>query len=140
MAALDVVDVWPTREGWCGIGGPVRRIGDGGHGPFRGCASPGRGDAAAAPGRVLGVIADRPLHRPQLAQIAHAARTLAAHLLVMIPVAGPGPDGLPPEALVRSVFAARDRMPRPPWSRCRCAGADEISDALLRSGWSRRTG
>ena len=45
-------------------------------------------------GRVLGVFADRPLHRPQLAQLAHATRTLAGHLLVMVPVAGPGPDAL----------------------------------------------
>ena len=83
---------------------------------------------------MLGVLADRPLHRPQLAQIAHAARTLAAHLLIMIPVGERGPDGLPPEALVRAVFAARDRMPPAtlvavPLSRRR----DEIGDALLRA-------
>jgi len=90
--------------------------------------------ALLPPGRVLGVIADRPLHRPQLAQIAHAARTLAAHLLIIIPVTGPGPDGLPPEALVRAVFAARDRMPPativavPLMPR-----SDEMRDALLRA-------
>ena len=90
--------------------------------------------ALLPPGRVLGVIADRPLHRPQLAQIAHAARTLAAHLLILIPVGGPGPDGLPPEALVRAIFAARDRMPPatvvavPLLPR-----GDEMRDALLRA-------
>src|SRR5215470_16912618 len=112
VAAVDAVDIWPARDGWSGVGGPVRRIGDGGHGPFQRLRrTPEEVRALLPPGRVLGVIADRPLHRPQLAQIAHAARTLAAHLLILIPVSGPGPDGLPPEALVRAIFAARDRMP-----------------------------
>ena len=82
---------------------------------------------------MLGVFADRPLHRPQLA-IAYAARTLGAHLLVLIPVGEEATGGLPAEALVRSVFAARDRMPPAtlvavPLARRR----DEISDALLRA-------
>ncbi len=134
-AALDVADVWPVREGVAGVGGQVRRLGDGGHGPFQRLRrSPEEVRALLPPGRVLGVIADRPLHRPQLAQIAHAARTLAAHLLVMIPVGEGGADGLPPEALVRTVFAARDRMPPAtlvavPLSHRR----EEISDALLRA-------
>ncbi|MFD0823495.1 adenylyl-sulfate kinase, partial [Micromonospora zhanjiangensis] len=84
--------------------------------------------------RVLGVIADRPLHRPQLAQIAHAARTLAAHLLVLIPISEPAADGLPPEVLVRSVFAARDRMPPATLVAVPLARrGDEIRDALLRA-------
>ena len=99
-------------HGWYGVGGPVRRIGDGGHGPFRRLRrTPAEVRQMLPPGRVLGVIADRPLHRPQLAQIAHAVRTLAAHLLILIPVAENSPDGLPPEVLVRCVFGARDRMP-----------------------------
>ncbi|HEY1179044.1 MAG TPA: adenylyl-sulfate kinase, partial [Phytomonospora sp.] len=73
------------------------------------------------------------LHRPQLAQIAHAAKALSAHVLVLIPIATPGPDGLPPEALVRAVLAARDRLPR----ACTVAAVpiaprgDEIRDGLL---------
>ncbi|MFJ6198439.1 adenylyl-sulfate kinase [Micromonospora sp. NPDC092111] len=135
VAALEVTDVWPAREGVAGVGGPVRRLGDGGHGPFQRLRrGPDEVRPLLPPGRVLGVIADRPLHRPQLAQIAHAARTLGAHLLVMIPVSEDGPGGLPAEALVRSVFAARDRMPPAtlvavPLPRRR----DEISDALLRA-------
>ncbi|HLT09495.1 MAG TPA: adenylyl-sulfate kinase, partial [Micromonosporaceae bacterium] len=35
VAALDAVDVWPVREGWSGVGGPVRRIGESGRGSFR---------------------------------------------------------------------------------------------------------
>ena len=135
VAAIEVTDVWQTGENRFGIGGPVRRMGDGGHGPFQRLRrTPEEVKALLPPGRVLGVIADRPLHRPQLAQIAHAARTLAAHLLILIPVSGPGPDGMPPEALVRSIFAARDRMPPatvvavPLMTR-----GDEMRDALLRA-------
>jgi sulfate adenylyltransferase len=135
VAAIEATDVWQTSDGRYGIGGPVRRMGDGGHGPFQRLRrTPEEVKALLPPGRVLGVIADRPLHRPQLAQIAHAARTLAAHLLIFIPVTGPGPDGLPPEALVRAVFAARDRMPPativavPLMPR-----GDEMRDALLRA-------
>ncbi|MBM7077003.1 adenylyl-sulfate kinase [Micromonospora humida] len=135
VAGLEVTDVWQVREGVAGLGGPVRRLGDGGHGPFQRLRrGPDEVRPLLPPGRVLGVIADRPLHRPQLAQIAHAARTLGAHLLVMIPVGEDGAAGLPTEALVRSIFAARDRMPPAtlvavPLPR----RADEISDALLRA-------
>jgi sulfate adenylyltransferase len=140
VAALDVTDAWPAGPGRHGesrhgVGGTVRRLGDGGHGPFQRLRrSPAEIRALLPPGRVLGFVADRPLHRPQLAQIAHAARTLGAHLLLLIPVGEPGPDGLPPEVLVRTVFAARDRMPATtfvavPMSR----RGDEIRDALLRA-------
>jgi len=135
VALLDVTDIWSVAEGFAGVGGSVRRIGDGTHGPFQRLRrTPEEIKELLPPGRVLGVIADRPLHRPQLAQIAHAARTLAAHLLVLIPISDPGPDGLPPEALVRAVFAARDRMPPAtlvavPISR----RGDEIRDALVRA-------
>ncbi|GLH98391.1 adenylyl-sulfate kinase [Phytohabitans aurantiacus] len=135
VAAVDVTDAWPTRDGRYGVGGTVRRLGDGGHGPFQRLRrTPEEVKSLLPPGRVLGVVADRPLHRPQLAQIAHAARTLAAHLLVLIPIAEPGPDGLPSEVLVRAVFAARDRMPPAtlvavPLTR----RGDEIRDALLRA-------
>ncbi|MBB2945512.1 sulfate adenylyltransferase [Actinoplanes lutulentus] len=135
VAAIEVTDAWQTGVNRFGIGGQVRRMGDGGHGPFQRLRrTPEEVIALLPPGRVLGVIADRPLHRPQLAQIAHAAKTLAAHLLILVPVSGPGPDGLPPEALVRSVFAARDRMPPativavPLLTR-----GDEMRDALLRA-------
>src|SRR5258705_12845712 len=135
IAALDAIDIWPTRDGWCGIGGPVRRIGETTHGSFRRLRlSPEEVRAELPPGRVLGVIVDRPLHRPQLAQIAYAARTIAGHVLLVVPVATPGADGLAPEALVRTIFAARDRMPPAtivavPMAR----RADDVADALLRS-------
>lgn len=135
VAAVDVVDAWHTRDDLSGVGGPVRRIGEQSYGPFQALRlTPAEVRAHLPPGRVVGVIADRPLHRPQLAQIVLATRTLQAHLLVMIPVAEPGRDGLPPEALVRCVLAARDRMPPAtivtvPLRRRR----HEIRDALIRA-------
>ncbi|OLB82249.1 MAG: adenylyl-sulfate kinase [Actinobacteria bacterium 13_2_20CM_2_71_6] len=135
VAAIDALDAWPTRPGWQGIGGPVRRIGDGGRGPFQRLRrTPEEVRALLPPGRVLGVIADRPLHRPQLAQIALAARTLAGHLLVLVPTAHNGPDGLACEGLVRTILAARDRMPPATIVTVPLASHhDEIRDALLRA-------
>jgi sulfate adenylyltransferase len=135
LAAVDATDVWPTREGRAGIGGPVRRVGASTHGSFRQLRlPPAEIRPLLPPGRVLGVIVDRPLHRPQLAQIAYAARTIAGHVLIIIPVGEPAADGLSPEALVRTVFAARDRMPPAtivavPLTR----RGDDITDALLRA-------
>jgi sulfate adenylyltransferase len=112
VAAVDVVDAWPTREHMSGIGGPVRGIGDPFRGPFQALRlSPAEVRQQLPAGRVLGYFAEAPLHRPQLAQIVLATRTLQAHLLVLIPTAQPTASGLAPEALVRSVLAARDRMP-----------------------------
>jgi sulfate adenylyltransferase len=135
VAAIDARDIWQTRPGWYGVGGPVRRIGDGGDGTFhRLRRTPEEVKALLPPGRVLGVIADRPLHRPQLAQIALAARTLAGHLLVLIPTVGTTADGLSCEALVRTVLAARDRMPPATIVTVPLAPhGDEIRDALLRA-------
>jgi sulfate adenylyltransferase len=135
LAALDAVDIWPTRDGWSGLGGPVRRVGDSTHGSFRRLRlAPDEIVPLLPPGRVLGVIADRPLHRPQLAQIAYAARTIAGHVLIIIPAAEESADGLAPEALIRTIFAARDRMPPAtivavPLTR----RGDDIADALLRA-------
>ncbi|MGH8882653.1 MAG: adenylyl-sulfate kinase, partial [Stackebrandtia sp.] len=115
------------------VGGPVRRIGEVLHGPFRRMrVSPAKIREGLTTARVLGVIADRPLHRPQLAEISRAAHTLAAHVLVLVPVAGLGPFGLPPAALMRSVLAARDRLPSAsivavPLSR----RGDDVRDGLL---------
>jgi sulfate adenylyltransferase len=135
VAAVEATDVWPSADGRYGVGGPVTRMGEGGQGPFQRLRrAPEEVRGLLPPGRVLGVIADRPLHRPQLAQIAHAARTLAAHLLILIPVTGPGPDGLPPEALVRAVLAARDRLPPATIVAVPLLPhGDDMRDALLRA-------
>ena len=135
LAAVDTTDIWPLREGWSGVGGLVRRIGASTHGSFRRLRlSADEITALLPPGRVLGVIADRPLHRPQLAQIAYAARTIAGHVLIIVPVGDPGPDGLTPEALIRTVFAARDRMPPATIVAVPLARrGDDITDALLRA-------
>jgi sulfate adenylyltransferase len=135
VAAVDVTDSWPTREGTVGVGGRVRRIGDGSQGAFRRLRrAPAEVKGLLPAGRVLGVFADRPLHRPQLAQLAHAARTLNGHLLVLIPVGGPTAEGVSAEALVRCVLAARDRMPPATIVGVPLAAhGDEIRDALLRA-------
>ncbi|MGY0233247.1 adenylyl-sulfate kinase [Longispora urticae] len=134
-AALDVTESWEARAGSVFISGQLRRLGEGPRGAFKKLRlGPSEVRELLPAGRVLGVIADRPLHRPQLAQLAHAARTIAGHVLIIVPVGGPGPDGLPPEALVRSVLAARDRLPAAtivavPLSRT----GDDVRDALLHS-------
>src|SRR5262249_57044131 len=52
----------------------------------------------------------------------------------LVPVAAPGPDGLAPEALVRCVLAARDRMPPVTIITVPLVPhGDEIRDALLRA-------
>ncbi|HEX5741534.1 MAG TPA: adenylyl-sulfate kinase [Pilimelia sp.] len=135
VAALTVTDAWAAGAGVVGVGGPVQRVGDGGHRPFhRLRRDPVEVRATLPLGRILGVVVDRPLHRPQLAQIAHAARTLSAHVLLLVPADEPGPEGLAPEVLLRSVLAARDRLPRAtivavPMGR----RGDEIRAALLRA-------
>jgi len=135
MAAVDVIDSWPVRDGVSAVGGPVRALGERRRWPFASLRrTPAEVRAQLPPGRVVGVVADRPLHRPQLAQLVLATRTLQAHLLVLIPVAGPTPDGLPPEALVRCVLAARDRLPPATFVTVplRRRG-NEIYDALARA-------
>jgi sulfate adenylyltransferase len=137
IAAMEVTEA-TASDGGVLVGGPVSPYGDGTHGVFRRLRrSPAEVRSALGDGRVLGVIVDRPLHRPQLAQIVHAARAIGAKLLFLVPVAGPGPDGLPPESLVRAVLAAADRLPdvevvavpmaAPPVGR-----RDEVREALLR--------
>ncbi len=135
VAAIDAIDMWPTGPGRIGVGGRVRRLGDGAHGPFRRLRRTPEDVRKTLPaGRVLGVIADRPLHRPQLAQIAHATRTLSGHLVILVPVAAANPDGLPAEGLVRTILAARDRLPQVTIVAVPLAPhGDEIRDALLRA-------
>ncbi len=135
VAIVLIEETWETRPGWHGVAGPVHRHGDGGHAPFsRLRADTDTVRSYLTEPRVLGIFADRPLHRPQLAQLVHASRQLAAQVLIMIPVSGPSPDGLTPEALVRSVLAARDRMPSPVIIAVPLAErGSELIDALLRA-------
>lgn len=133
VAAVDAIDLTPVAGGKVRVGGPVRRLAEVEHGPFRRLRiSPAETRETLTTQRVLGVIAERPLHRPQLAEISRAAHTLAAHVLVLVPIIGLSPDGLPPAALLRSVLAARDRLPKAsivavPLSR----RGDDLRDGLL---------
>ncbi|HEU0240463.1 MAG TPA: adenylyl-sulfate kinase [Micromonosporaceae bacterium] len=133
-SANDSTDDAQPARGTVLVGGPVMAYGDGAHGVFRRLRfTPAEVRDRLGDSRVLGVIVDRPLHRPQLAQIVHAARTIGAKVLLMIPVAGPGPDGLPPESLVRAVLAAAERVPDVHIVAIPLAShQDEVLDALLR--------
>ncbi len=135
VAAVEVSEVWPASAGLSHVAGPVRRLAEPVHGVFRRLrASPEEVRETLPEGRVLGVIPSGPLHRPQLAQIAHAARALHAHVLVMIPVVEPAAAGLPPEVLVRVVLAATDRMPPATIVAVPIASrGDEVRDGLLRA-------
>jgi sulfate adenylyltransferase len=144
IATMDVTDATPLAGdqtlpdrgdgGGALIGGPVAPYGDGSHGVFRRLRrTPAEVRTALGDGRVLGVIVDRPLHRPQLAQIVHASRTIGAKLLLMVPVAEPGPHGLPPESLMRAVLAAAQRLPEAEVVAVPVASHHEqLRDALLR--------
>jgi sulfate adenylyltransferase len=135
VAAVEAAETWQTGPGWNGIAGPVRRLAEPAHGVFRRLrATPAQVREKLPPGRVLAVVPNGSLHRPHLARIVHAARTLAAHVLVMVPVAQHAADGLPPEVLVRTVLAAADRLPPATIVAVPLASrGDEVRDALLRS-------
>lgn len=136
VAAVEVADMWPTSDGMVGVGGAVHRVGERAHASFEDLRlTPAQArDLLPEGGRVLGVFADRPLHRPQLAQIAYAARTIAGHVLLLIPVGPLGPDRLAPEALIRAVLAGRDRLPEATVVAVPVARRDDdIADALVRS-------
>ncbi|MFD0556346.1 adenylyl-sulfate kinase [Stackebrandtia endophytica] len=133
VAAVEAVELSPVAGGGVRVAGEVRRIGEVLHGPFRRLrATPAQTRQTLTTSRVLGVVADRPLHRPQLAEIHRAAHTLNAHVLILVPVAGLGPDGLPPAALVRSILAARDRLPQATIVAVPLSyRGDEVRDGLL---------
>ncbi|WP_290868363.1 adenylyl-sulfate kinase [Hamadaea sp.] len=135
VGALHIAERWPARKpGHSHLAGAVRAYGDGGL-PFhryRLSAAEARHQLQA--GRVLGFYADRPLHRPQLAQLLHTARQLNAQIVLLVPVAEPGPDGLEQHALLRCVLAAADRLPDPlvvaiPLHR----RGDQFADGALRA-------
>ena len=112
VAVVDVRERSAVDAGTIRVAGPVHRVGEITHGAFRRLRLPPAEVRRSWTGpRVLAVVADRPLHRPQLAEISRAAHTLAAEVLVLVPIADMGPYRLPPAALMRSVLAARDRLP-----------------------------
>ncbi len=136
LAGLQVAERWPARRpGHSHLSGPVRAVGDGGRAlsrRYRMTADEVREQLGT--GRVLGFYADRPLHRPQLAQLLHTGRQLNAQIVLLVPVAEPGPDGLEPHALLRCVVAAAERLPDPvvvavPLTR----REDQIVDGALRA-------
>ena len=135
VAAVEAMDVSPVDDDTAVVGGPVRRIGAPPHGAFRRLRRDPLTVRTELPaGRILGVLASRPLHRPQIAQIVSTARIIGAHPLIFVPVVGPTPEGLAPEVLVRTVVAASDRLgPATVVAVPLASHGDEIRDALLLS-------
>jgi sulfate adenylyltransferase len=114
VGALHIAERWPARRpGHSHLSGAVRSYGDGGAASHRYRLSAAEVRRQLGAGRVVGFFADRPLHRPQLVQLLHTARQLTAQIVLLVPVAEPGPDGLEQHALLRCVLAAADRLPEP---------------------------
>lgn len=135
VGALQIAERWPARRpGYSRLSGAVRAYGDGGVPFHRYRLSAADARQRLGTGRVVGFFADRPLHRPQLAQLLHTARQLTAQIVLLVPVAEPGPDGLEQHALLRCVLAAAERLPDPlvvaiPLHR----RGDQFADGALRA-------
>jgi len=96
--------------------GKVRRLRSPEHGAARRARrTPAAVRAALPPGPVLAAVTARPPYRPVLDALARAAADLGdATVLLLVPVLEPGPDGLAPETLVRTVLAAAETLPGEP--------------------------
>jgi sulfate adenylyltransferase len=111
------------------LAGPVTALREPEHGPFRklrrrpedvraelaGPAgeAPGESGAPGAPsgGNVLAYATRRPLNRRHIGQLRYYASQLNARLLVLPLVSGPAEVVPRPEALVRTILAARPQLP-----------------------------
>lgn len=105
-----------TVAGVVTVAGPVRRLRDPEHGAARRLRrSPAQVRAALRPGSVLAAVTERPPYRPWLEGLTRTAAGLGdAGVLLLVPVAEPGRDGLVPDALVRVVLAAAATLPTAP--------------------------
>ncbi len=108
------------------LAGPVTALREPEHGPFRTLrrrpedvrselAAPA-GEAPGEPGRpsggnVLAYATRRPLNRRHIGQLRYYASQLNARLLVLPLVSGPAEVVSRPEALVRTILAARSQLP-----------------------------
>ncbi|WP_025272124.1 adenylyl-sulfate kinase [Haloglycomyces albus] len=116
VATLHVTDADGLGTEKVRLGGRLRRSGDGSHGVFTAYRNtPEQAKETYSSSRVLAAIVDKPLHRPDLAQLARATRQLGAHLLLIVPTASDmaGSPELPlsTATVMRTVLAAQDRLP-----------------------------
>ncbi len=94
------------------LAGPVTALRAPEHGPFRQLRRrPEDVRDELSGGNVLGYATRRPLNKRHIGQLRHYADQLNARLLVLPLVTGPAEVVTRPEALVRSVLAARQYLP-----------------------------
>jgi sulfate adenylyltransferase len=98
------------------LAGPVTPLREPVHGPFRQLRrrpEAVRAELSAQPtgGNVLAYATRRPLNKRHIGQLRHYAGQLNARLLLLPLVAGPADVVARPEALVRTVLAARQHLP-----------------------------
>jgi len=114
-------------DGLVRLAGPVTALREPEHGPFRqlrrhpedvraelASAAESSPDAEFSPGtwgNVLAYATRRPLNKRHIGQLRHYAGQLNARLLVLPLVCGPAEIVTRPEALVRTVLAARPHLP-----------------------------
>ena len=94
------------------LAGPVTALREPEHGPFRQLRRrPEEVRRELSGGAVLAYATWRPLNRRHIGQLRHYAGQLNARLLLLPLVAGPADIVNRPEALVRTVLAARQHLP-----------------------------
>jgi sulfate adenylyltransferase len=94
------------------LAGPVSALRDPEHGPFRQLRRPPAEIRAGLPdGPVIACATRTPLHGRQIGQLRHLAGQMKARLLLLPLIAGPAGLVVTPEALVRTVLAARQLLP-----------------------------
>ena len=117
LAVLAVTERLPAEAGDSGLvrlAGPVTALREPEHGPFRQLRrrpEDVRAELADPSGNVLGYATRRPLNNRHIGQLRHYAGQLNARLLILPLACGPAEIVARPEALVRAVLAARQKLP-----------------------------
>jgi sulfate adenylyltransferase len=111
LAALSITERLPLPPATVRLAGPVTALREPEHGPFRQLRRRPEDVRKELAGNVLGYATRRPLNKRHLGQLRHYADQLNARLLVLPLVTGPAEVVTRPEALVRTVLAARQHLP-----------------------------
>src|SRR5579875_594886 len=114
IAVLDITERTPLGgpADLVRLAGPVTRLREAEHGPFRQLRkTPSRVRAELPEGPVLAYITRGPLHGRQIGQLRRLAGQMKATLLLMPLIAGPAELVVTAESLVRVVLAARTLLP-----------------------------
>jgi sulfate adenylyltransferase len=112
LAVLDVAERSALPGSLVRLAGPVTRLREPEHGPFRRLMTgPAQARAELADGPVLGYATRSPVHSRQIGQLRHLAGQLKARILLLPLVAGPAEVVTRPESLMRAVLAAASGLP-----------------------------